>query len=162
MDNNIYNKLVKMREAVSKTPYRNFDELLEVINKKAKYHKVLPLYCFYDKVATLTILDLECITTCVKFQIPVELVGMENVKQYLYQMAFDLNGVDNYITYQQISLLHIRMKEVDVKPEKILERYNIKSIMEMTPDIYRRCMEALDKTEKENEENGRSKTDNQN
>lgn len=156
MGNNIYNKLVKMRESVSKESYRNFDELLAVINRKAKYHKVLPLYCFYDKVATLTILDLECTTTCIKFQIPVELVGMENVKQYLYRMAFDINSVENYITYQQISHLHIRMKEVGVKPEKILERYSIKTIMEMTPDVYKRCMEALDKTEKENTDNGRN------
>lgn len=144
-NSNIYKKLELVRTAIKKEEFNNFPELLEVVNKKLKSYKLLPLYCFYNDIATLSIVDMDEITTVLKFQVPVNLVDMKNVKEYLYKMAFDIEGVEN-ITAKQYVTLCGRIKELGVKEKEIIDRYHIKSLADMTPDIYKRCMVALDKT----------------
>ena len=145
MSSNIYEKMAKMREAIKKEQFSSFPELLKIIDKKAKYYKVLPLYCFYDKLATLSIVDMDEITMVIKFQIPVELVGLQNVKQHLYKMAFDIEGLDECITAKQYVELLDRMKQHKVTEKEILERYRLQSLADMTVAIYQRCMSVLDK-----------------
>lgn len=145
MESNIYAKMAKIREAIKKEQFNSFPELLEVVNKKAKTYKVLPLYCFYDKLATLSIVDMDEITMVIKFQIPIELVGVQNAKQHLYKMAFDIEGLDECITAKQYVELLERMKQHKVTEKEILERYRLQSLADMTPDIYQRCMSVLDK-----------------
>lgn len=147
MNGNIYEKLLKMRESIKKQKFSSFDEFLKVVDKQAKKYRVLPLYCFYDKVATLSIVDLDSITMVLKFQIPVELVGLQNVRAYLYKMAFEINEPDG-ITLEQYLKLQERIKELKVDESEILERYHIESLAAMTTDIYRRCMNVLDKMSK--------------
>ena len=71
MNNSLYVKLQKMREAIKKEEFNSFPEFLEAVNRKAKHYKVLPLYCFYGDMATLSIVDIEDISLVIKFQIPV-------------------------------------------------------------------------------------------
>lgn len=148
MDNNIYLKLRKIREAVKKEQFNSFSEFVEVVNRKAKYYKVLPLYCFYGDVATLSIVDIENINLVLKFQIPVALVGVQSAKQQLYKMAFDVENIEESITPKQYIALLEKMGKHNVTEKEILERYKIKSMADMTPDIYKRCMSALDKMQK--------------
>lgn len=148
MADNIYTKLSKMRTAVNKEQFNSFSELMTVINTVTKRYKVLPLYSFYDNVATLNLVNMDDILDSLKFEIPVELVSIKNVKQYLYKMAFDVEDFEESITPKQYIALIEKMKEVNVTEKEILERYNIKSLADVTPDIYKRCMSALDKTSK--------------
>lgn len=145
MDNSLYLKMQKMREAISKERFNSFPEFLEVVNRKAKYYKVLPLYCFYDRVATLTIVDMDNINLVLKFQIPVDLVSVKNAKQCLYKMAFDVEDIEEAITPKQYIALLEKMKERNVQENEILQRYKIKSLADITPEIYKRCMSVLDK-----------------
>lgn len=148
MDNSLYLKLQKMREAIKKEQFNSFHEFMEVVNRKAKYYKVLPLYCFYDKMATLSIVDIENINLVIKFQIPVELVSVKDAKQCLYKMAFDVENIEESITPKQFIALMEKMKEVNVTEKEILERYKINSLADITPDIYKRCISVLDKMQK--------------
>ena len=143
MNNSLYVKLQKMREAIKKEEFNSFPEFLEVVNRKAKHYKVLPLYCFYGDMATLSIVDIEDISLVIKFQIPVELIGLQSAKQYLYKMAFDVENVEESITPKQFIALMEKMKEVNVTEKEIMERYKLKSLADMTPEIYNRCMTAL-------------------
>ena len=73
MENSIYLKLEKMRTSIKNSEWSGFPELVELVEKVAKRNKVIVLYCFYDKLATLTLLDMDNIAMCVKFQLPAEL-----------------------------------------------------------------------------------------
>lgn len=150
MDGNIFEKLSKMRAAINKEHFSSFDELLNVISSKSKYYRLLPLYCFYENVATLTIVNLDDVKEQIKFQIPVELVGFNNAREYLYHMAFELNEYEltpdqMIITAEQYMTLLERMKEKKVTEEEILERYKIEKLTTMTLSVYLRCMTVLDK-----------------
>lgn len=146
--NNMHEKLMKMREAVKRTDFYSFEELMAVVDKKAKYHRVLPLYCFYEKVATLTLVNLDDIADTVKFQIPAELVSLRQTKEYLYKMAFDLQETKESITPREYLLLLERMKALNVEEKDILERYKLKSLADVTPDVYKSCMRVFDKMTK--------------
>ena len=148
MNNSLYMKLQKMREAVKKERFNSFAEFLDVVNRKAKYHKILPLYCFYGDMATLSIVDLEDINLVIKFQVPTALIGVKDAKQYLYKMAFDVENIEESISPKQYIALMEKIKELNVTEEEILERYKLKSLADITPDIYKRCMDALGKTSK--------------
>lgn len=145
MADNIYVKLSKIRESVNKEQFNSFGELMTVINKVTKRYKVLPLYCFYENVATLTLVNMDDIMDTMAFKIPVELVNVKNVKQYLYKMAFNVEDFEESITPKQYIALMEKMKEVNVTEKEILERYNLKSLADITLDIYKRCMTVLDK-----------------
>lgn len=146
MADNIHLKLFKMREAVKKEHFTTFEELAAVIDKKAKYHRVLPLYCFYDNVAALTLVNVDDVTDVIKFQMPAN--NFKEQKQYLYMMAFDINELKEMITPRQYIELTERMKALGVKEKEVLERYNVKSLVDMTVESYKRCMSVMDKLEK--------------
>ena len=146
MADNIYKKMEKMREAIRKAEFSSFSELLEVINKKAKTYKVLPLFCYYDKLATLSIVDMDEISMVLKFQIPVDLISVKSAKEHLYKMAFDIEDLGEVITPKQYVDLIDTLTKKNVTEKEILERYNITSLAGMTTDIYRRCMAALAKS----------------
>ena len=145
MESNIYRKLSNLREALRKETHTDFAALAESVSKKAKYYKLLPLYCYYNDMATLTVVDMDEITSKAVFQIPVGLVGVNNAKEYLYSMAFDIerSGTD-IISPAQFQSLYERMKERKVTEKEVLERYKLTSLTNMTQDIYKRCMTALD------------------
>lgn len=147
MADNIYTKLSKVREAVKKEDCSSYGDMLDVVNKKLKTYKLLPLYCFYGDVATLSIVDMDEITMVLKFQIPVGLVDVRNIKEYLYRMAFELDG-NTPITAKQYLELVERMTSLRVKESEITERYKIISLEDMTEDTYKWCMAALDKTKR--------------
>ena len=150
MADNIYTKLSKVREAVKKEDCSSYGDMLDVVNKKLKTYKLLPLYCFYGDVATLSIVDMDEITMVLKFQIPVGLVDVKNIKEYLYRMAFELDdNFNNPITAKQYLELVERMTRLRVKESEITERYKINSLEDMTIDTYKRCMAALDKTKRQ-------------
>ena len=140
---NIYKKMELMRAAISKEQFSSFSELLAIINKKAKYYKVLPLFCYYDKLATLSIVDMDEISMVLKFQIPVDLISVKSAKEYLYKMAFDIEDAGEVITPKQYVDLIDKMKQKGVSEKEVMERYNITSLAGMTTDIYKRCMTAL-------------------
>lgn len=145
---NIYRKLQNMRAALKKMQYSSFSELVDLVSKKAKDYKLLPLYSYIDDMVTLTIVDMDDINSKVKFQIPAELTNVKNAKEHLYNMAFDLEQNGEPITPHQYVALCNAMKEKNVAEKDILERYNIKSLPDMTQDIYKRCMSALNQTKK--------------
>ena len=144
MKGNIYDKLSRMRESLKKEHYTSFSDFLTAVDKKAKYYKVLPLYCFYDSTATLTIVDMDNIAMCLKFQIPVDIVGFKGVKQYLYSMAFEVEIGKGSITPIQYVELTERMKELNVSEKEVLERYKIKKLVDMDTETFKRCMTALE------------------
>lgn len=150
MDNNLYVKLQKIREAISKESFNSFSEFKSVVNKLLKKHNVLPLYCIYDNVATLSLVDIDNITLVIKFQIPVG--NVKTAKEQLYKMAFDVDEIEESITPKQYIALMEKMKECGVSEKEILERYKIKSLADVTTDIYKRCMSALDKTKKDRQQ----------
>lgn len=144
MENNIYIKLSKIRESIKKEPEAEcFSELLTLINKKTKRYGIIPLYCFYNDVATLTLVDMDNIAMCLKFQIPVELVGARHVKEQLYRMAFDLEEYKETVTPEQYASLLERMEKKGVTAKEIEERHKLEKLTDITVEIYKRCMSAL-------------------
>ena len=147
-ETNIYKKLQNMRAALRKSQYSSFSELVDVVGKKAKDYKLLPLYSYLDNMATLTIVDMDDITSKVTFQVPTDLVNVKNAKEQLYNMAFDLEiGSSLTLTPQQFVNLTHTMAEKNVSESEILERYKLKSIVDMTQEIYKRCMSALSRVD---------------
>lgn len=146
---NIYRKLSSLRESIGKEQYSNFPELLAAVNKKAKSQKLLPLYSYLDGMATLTIVDLDDIESTVKFKVPADLVNVKNAKEHLYCMAFDIEGYNGVITPAQYNRLLEKMNELKVTEEEIKERYKVTALPSMTQDIYERCMNVLNKMQKE-------------
>lgn len=145
-ETNIYKKLQNMRVALRKLQYSSFSELVDAVSKKAKNYKLLPLYSYLDNMATLTIVDMDDITSKVTFQVPTDLVNVKNAKEHLYNMAFDLDiDSSTLITPQQYINLSHTMTEKNVTEKEILERYKLKSLADMTQDIYKRCMSALNR-----------------
>lgn len=144
MQTDIYRKLFNMRAAIQKEGLTTYEELVSFVHAKAKTYKILPLYCFYGDVATLSIVDLDNVATCLKFQIPVNLVGVKNVKQYLYKMAFDMEDV-RPITAKSYRQLTEQMAALKVDEKDILDRYHLKSLDDMTEDIFERCMSVFSK-----------------
>lgn len=145
MESNIYRKLSNLRAALRKEGVTDFPELGEAVSKKAKDYKLIPLYCFYDNMATLTVVDMDEITSKAVFQIPVDLVGVKSAKEYLYRMAFDIEerNTDTIKPNQYLALCE-RMKELNVDEKHILERYKITSLASMTQDVYKKCMTVFD------------------
>lgn len=148
MENNIYNKLSNLRIALQKESVRDFDELMALVTVKCKYYKVLPLYCIYDKEATLTLVDTEDIQSTIKFTASTDKIDVKIIKQYLYKMAFEVDGVKEYITPKQYIELTERMAKLGVTKKEILDRYELTSLTDMTVDVYKRCMTVLDKMSK--------------
>ena len=132
-----------MRIALQKEQTKDFKELEALITRKAKYYKVIPLYCYMDDKATLRLVDLEDVNSSIKFTAPAE-VGIKSVKQYLYKMAFEVEFEHEYITPRQYLELLERIRTLGVAEKDILERYHVKSLADMTTDIYRRCNSVLD------------------
>lgn len=150
MDNNLYVKLQNIRESIGKKSFNSFSEFKSEVNKQTKKYNVLPLYCIYDNVATLSLVDIDNITLVIKFQIPVG--NVKTAKEQLYKMAFDVDEIEESITPKQYIALMEKMKECGVSEKEILERYKIKSLADITTDIYKRCMSALDKTKKDRQQ----------
>ena len=149
VENNIYNKLLNMRIALQKETVKDFDELMALITVKAKYYKVLPLYCLYDNEATLTLVDIEDIQSVIKFTASVDKIGVKLIKQYLYKMAFEVDGAKEYISPKQYIELTERIKQLNISEKEILDRYQLTSLTDMTRDIYKRCTAVFDKMTKE-------------
>ena len=141
----IADKLLNLRVALRKETFTSFDEFVDVIIKKSKYYKILPLFSFLNGDAVLKILDLDGETETITFCIPADKVTLQNAKEQLYKMAFDVESIKKGITPKQYIELLERMKELKVDEKDILARYHIKSMAEMTLDIYQRCMTVLDK-----------------
>lgn len=143
---NIYEKLSKVREGIKKEKCRTFKELLEAVNRKTKYHRLLPLYYSYGKTAILRLVNMDDIEESIFFEVKTNSSGMtvRNAKRCLYQMAFDADNISDRLTLDEYLNLIERMKEKGVKEASILERYNIESLPEMTKDIYDRCMTVFD------------------
>lgn len=143
MENNILNKLLNMRIALQKEQVKDFNELVALITRKAKYYKIIPLYCFMDDKATLRLVDLEDVNSSIKFTAPAE-VNIKSVKQCLYKMAFEVDCEYEYITPRQYLEILERIKTLGVAEKDVLERYQLKSLADMTTDIYKRCNSVLD------------------
>lgn len=143
MENSIYLKLQKIREGLRRSNWSNFSELITLVERKAKYHKAMVIYTFFDKVATLTILDMDNIAMCINFQLPADLTNMKNVRYELYKMAFGLGEPTDSLTAFDLAFMLERMREKGVTVEAFLERYKIKSLTEVNADIYSRCMATL-------------------
>ena len=130
---NIYEKLQKMRESLKKTNHRSFSEFAAEVDKVAKKNKILPLFCIYNGVATLTLVNVEDVEDKVKFTLPTTGRGNKAVKKELYCMAFDIDDISEMISLKQYIDLVERMKEKGVTEkevmeavEKWLENYSIK------------------------------------
>ena len=150
VENNIYNKLLNLRIALQKEEFKDFDELMARITIKCKYYKVLPLYCFYDNVATLTLVNIEDASQSIRFNAPAtDAIGFKSVKEYLYKMAFEVDGVKTYISPKQYIEIIERMKALNVKEKSILDRYQITSLTDMTVDIYKNCIKVFEHMTKE-------------
>ena len=151
MAENIYTKLSKVREAVRAENCSNNEEVMSAIAKKAKAFKVLPLFCYYEGVATLTLVNMEDITDLVKFQIQLDSAfSLSEIKYRLYYVVFDLD--EEYVkpmTAKQYIELTERMAKQGVQESEILERYKLNSITDMTVDIFKRCMSAINKTKRQ-------------
>lgn len=147
MENNLLNKLLNMRIALQKEQTKDFNELVALITRKAKHYKIIPLYCFMDDKATLRLVDLEDVNSSIKFTAPAE-ISIKSVKQYLYEMAFEVKCLQEYITAKQYVELLERIKTLEVAEKDILERYQLKSLTDMTTDIYKRCSSVLDQMTK--------------
>lgn len=145
LSSNIYKKLAKMRESINKEQYYNFSELLEAVNRKAKYYKVLPLYSYLEGMATLTVVDLDDIKSSVTFKVPADMVDVKNAKAHIYGMAFDVEEYKSAITPLQYNRLLEKMAKAGVTDEEIMERYKVDSLAGMTQDVYQRCMNVLEK-----------------
>lgn len=148
LSSNIYKKLAKMRASINKEQYYNFSELLEAVNRKAKYYNVLPLYSYLDGMATLTVVDLDDIKSSVTFKVPADMVDVKNAKAHIYGMAFDVEEYKSVITPLQYSKLLESMAKVGVTEEEIKERYKVDSLAGMTQDVFQRCLNVLEKMKK--------------
>lgn len=155
MENSIYLKLQKMRTSIKNSEWRSFPELVELVEKVAKRNKVIVLYCFYDKLATLTLLDMDNIAMCVKFQLPADTVSMRQVRQQLYYMALNMTEADTAITISARELLHLLelMKKKGVKEIEVRERYHVASLADLTIENYNSCLSVLRKMNKPQEAN---------
>lgn len=145
MENSIYLKLQKMRESIRRSKWSNFNELLAVVERKARYHKVIILYTFFDKVATLTLVDMDNIAMVINFQLPADFTNLKKVRFELYKMAFELEEPTESLTAFDLAFMLEQMKSKGVTTEAFMERYKIKSLTEVNADIYSRCMATLDK-----------------
>ena len=156
MENSIYLKLQKMRTSIKNSEWGSFPELVELVDKVAKRNKVIVLYCFYDKLATLSLLDMDNIAMCVKFQLPAELTNMRQVRQQLYYMALNLTEDDTAISKISAGeLLHLLewMKKKGVTEKEVCERYHVLCLADMTNDNYKSCLTVLNKMSKPQEAN---------
>lgn len=156
MENSIYMKLQKMRTSIKNSEWGSFPELVELVDKKAKRYKVIVLYCFYDKLATLSLIDMDNIAMCVKFQLPAELTNMRQVRQQLYYMAFNLTEADTAISkISARELLHLLewMKKKGVTEKEVCERYHVLGLADMTAENYTSCLSVLNKMNKPQEAN---------
>lgn len=149
MENNIYNKLSNLRIALQKESVKDFDELMNIVTVKCKFYKMLPLYCLYDNEATLTLVNVEDIQDTIKFTASTDKIAVKDIKQYLYKMAFEVDGVKQYISPKQYIELTERIKALGVSEKDILDRYQLTSLTDMTTEIYRRCTTVLDQMTKE-------------
>ena len=114
-DSNIYRKLQNMRAKLKETPYSSFSELADIVAKKAKDYKLIPLYSYIDDMATLTIVDMDDINSKVVFKIPAESTSIQNAKEHLYNMAFDLEKIGEPITPHQYVNLCNTMQDKGVQ-----------------------------------------------
>lgn len=153
MENSIYLKLQKMRTSIKNSEWCSFPEFVELVDKVAKRNKVIILYCFYDKLATLTLLDMDNTTMCIKFQLPAELTDMRQVRQKLYYMAFNLTEDNTMISTRELLHLLEQMKEKGVSEDKIRERYHVPSLADLTAENYTSCLSVLNKMNKPQEAN---------
>lgn len=153
MENSIYMKLQKMRTSIKNSEWNNFSELVELVDKVAKRNKVIVLYCFYDKLATLSLLDMDNIAMCVKFQLPAELTTMKQVRQQLYYMALNLTEANTMITTRELLHLLEQMKEKGVSEDKIRKRYHVFSLADLSAEDYTSCLSVLNKMNKPQEAN---------
>ena len=151
MAENIYTKLSKVREAVRAEKCSNSEDVMRAIAKKAKALKVLPLFYYYEGIATLTLVNMEDITDRIEFKVQVDSAfSLSEIKYRLYYAAFDLD--EEYgkpMTAKQYIELTERMDKQGVQESEILERYKLNSITDMTVDIFKRCMSALNKTKRQ-------------
>jgi len=153
MENSIYMKLQKMRTSIKNSEWGSFPELVELVDKKAKRYKVIVLYCFYDKLATLSLIDMDNIAMCVKFQLPAELTNMKQVRQQLYYMALNLTEANTMITTRELLHLLEQMKEKGVSEDKIRKRYRVFSLADLSAEDYTSCLSVLNKMNKPQEAN---------
>lgn len=156
MENSIYMKLQKMRTSIKNSEWGSFPELVELVDKVAKRNKVIVLYCFYDKLATLSLIDMDNIAMCVKFQLPAELTNMRQVRQQLYCMALNLTEADtviNTISARELLQLLERMKKKGVTELEVCERYHVPSLADLTVENYTSCLSVLNKMHKSQEAN---------
>ena len=156
MENSIYMKLQKIRTSIKNSEWGSFPELVELVDKVAKRNKVIVLYCFYDKLATLSLIDMDNIAMCVKFQLPAELTNMRQVRQQLYCMALNLTEADtviNTISARELLQLLERMKKKGVTELEVCERYHVPSLADLTVENYNSCLSVLNKMNKPQEAN---------
>lgn len=153
MENSIYIKLQKIRTSIKNSEWGGFPELVELVDKVAKRNKVIVLYCFYDKLATLTLLDMDNIAMCVKFQLPADTVSMRQVRKQLYYMALNLTETNTMISTRELLNLLEQMKEKGVTEDKIRERYHVSSLADLTTENYNSCLAVLNKMNKPQEAN---------
>lgn len=140
----IYEKLSKVREGVKKEKCETFKELLEVVNRKTKTYKILPLYYSYGETAVLRLVNMDDIEDSLSFEVGTGGMSVRNAKRCLYQMAFDVDSIGKPLTLDEYAKLFERMKAKGVTEKEILERYKVESAAELTKDIYDRCMTAFD------------------
>ena len=145
-NSNVYEKLQSVRSAVKKEKPSNFKDLLEVVDRKTKYYRLLPLYYSYGKNAILRLVDMDNIEESLFFEVKTGgNLSVRNAKRCLYQMAFDIDNISERLTLDEYINLIERMKELGVKEKEVLERYKIESLPEMTKEIYDKCMTVFDK-----------------
>lgn len=141
---NIYEKLLKVREAVKRAKPKTLKELLEAAAKATKRYRIIHLYHSYGYTAILKLVNMDNITESVEFEVNTDDLSVRNAKRCLYQMAFDIDNINEKLTLDEYLNLIERMKEKGVKESSILERYKLESLPEMTREIYDRCMTAFD------------------
>lgn len=142
---NIYEKLLKVREAIKRAKPTTLKELLEVVDKKTKTYKIIPLYYSYGEAAVLKLVNMDNIEECLSFEVNTNNLSVRNAKRCLYQMAFDIDNINEKLTLDEYLNLIERMKEKGVKEKEVLERYKLENLPEMTKEIYDKCMTVFDK-----------------
>lgn len=142
----IYEKLFKIREAIKKERPVGFPELMDAVRRKTKYHRVIPLYTYFDNTPVLELVNMDDIKDTIKFMLPDNHIKGAADKQSLYMMAFDVDSIEEErISAKQYALLVAKMKEKNVDEKEVLERYKLNNLTEMTEDIYKRCMSVFEK-----------------
>lgn len=142
---NAYEKLSRVREAVKKTNPSTFKDLLNAVDAKTKYYKLLPLYYSYGQNAILRLVNMDNLDESIFFEVNTANLSVRSAKRCLYQMAFDIDSISERLTLDEYLNLIERMKEKGVKEKEVLERYKIESLPEMTKEIYDKCMTVFDK-----------------